>query len=65
LVSEREFPFMHSFGDVQEGKDLAYFNSLMNVSFGINMGDFAKAYQVSSGPDWKVEIRAAENSLQK
>lgn len=46
-----------TFGDVPDGKPLAYFNSLMNLSFAINMGNFSETYKISSGNKWKVAIK--------
>lgn len=48
--------FGTSFSAVAKGKVLAYVNSLLNFSVAVNMGDFARIYQVSSGPGWSVEI---------
>ena len=45
-----------TFGSVAEGNSLAYFNSLMNLSFAVNMGSFSNKYRVYSGPDWSVRI---------
>lgn len=46
-----------TFGDVPTGKALAYYNSLMNLSFAINMGNFSALHKVYSGNNWKVEIK--------
>ena len=53
-------PYVNSFGDVPAGKPLLYLNSLMQVSFAINEGNFAAVYKVSSGPEWQVMIRRAD-----
>ncbi|WP_428330166.1 SAM hydrolase/SAM-dependent halogenase family protein [Mucilaginibacter sp.] len=50
-------PYCQTFGAVAEGKPLAYLNSLLQVSFALNMGDFAKTNNVASGGDWSVEVR--------
>ena len=50
-------PYVNSFGDVPEGKPLLYLNSLMQVSFALNQGNFAAVNHVGSGPDWKVMVR--------
>lgn len=55
-VFNGEMPYAHTFGDVPEGAPLLYLNSLMNVSFALNLGDFAKKHGVSSGADWSVRI---------
>ncbi|WP_313757489.1 SAM hydroxide adenosyltransferase [Tissierella sp.] len=49
-------PFVESFGDVDEGKPMIYYNSLLNVSTAINMGNFAAQYKVSSGADWTIKL---------
>ena len=52
-----KLPFANTFGDVAEGKPLAYINSLMNFSVAINRGNFAQSFKVSSGPDWTIRIK--------
>lgn len=56
LVYQSTIPFVHTFGGVPEGKPLAYLNSLMNLAFALNMGDFAKTHQVGAGAEWRVEV---------
>jgi len=56
-VYSGDMPYGQTFGAVEKGKPLAYLNSLLQLSFALNQGDFAKTYQVSSGSDWKVEVR--------
>jgi len=56
LVYKGSMPYAQTFGGVAEGKPLAYINSLLQLSFALNMGDFAKANQVASGSDWSVEV---------
>ena len=48
--------FGNTFSDVAEGSPVAYLNSLLNLSFAINMGNFAEVYKVGSGPEWRVEV---------
>jgi hypothetical protein len=55
-VYKGEIPYSQTFGEVAEGKPLAYLNSLLQLSFALNMGDFAKAFHVESGNDWSVEV---------
>jgi S-adenosylmethionine hydrolase len=45
-----------TFGDVKEGEAVAYLNSLLNFSLGINQGSFAERYKIGSGPGWKVVV---------
>jgi S-adenosylmethionine hydrolase len=56
LVYQGAMPYSPTFGDVPKGKPLAYLNSLLQLSFAINQGDFAKTYQIASGGDWSVEV---------
>ncbi|MBL7741811.1 MAG: S-adenosyl-l-methionine hydroxide adenosyltransferase family protein [Chitinophagaceae bacterium] len=58
VVCSVRVPFVKSFGDVPEGNSLAYINSLLNLSFAINMGSFAERYGIKSGPGWSVTVRA-------
>lgn len=52
----RNIPFAHTFGEVPEGHPMAYLNSLLQFSIAINMGNFAAAHQIQSGPEWKVKV---------
>lgn len=49
-------PYEQTFGGVAKGQPLAYLNSLLQLSFALNQGDFAKTYSVASGNDWRVEV---------
>ena len=49
--------FASTFGAVAEGKPLGYINSLMNFSLAINMGNFAEAYKIGTGPDWNIGVK--------
>lgn len=51
-----ELPYAPSFGDVPEGAPLLYLNSLMNVSFALNVGDFAKRHGIGRGAEWGVRL---------
>ena len=55
-VYEGDAPYSETFGSVPEGKPLAYLNSLLQLSFALNMGSFAEAYKIGSGSDWSVEV---------
>jgi S-adenosylmethionine hydrolase len=50
-------PYAQTFGAVEKNKPLAYLNSLLQLSFALNQGDFAKTFSVGSGNDWHVEVR--------
>ena len=58
-VYSGDMPYCQTFGAVDKGKPLAYLNSLLQLSFALNQGDFAKTYAVASGNDWRVEVRPA------
>lgn len=49
-------PFGNTFGNVAEGKPLAYLNSLMQLSFALNKRSFAEKYRIASGNEWSVRI---------
>ena len=55
-VYEGDMPFLETFGSVATGKPLAYFNSLMQLSFALNQGSFADTYKIGSGQEWSVSI---------
>lgn len=55
-VFDQLIPLANTFGDVPEGRPLAYFNSLLQFSVAINMGNFATTFGIQSGPSWKVKI---------
>jgi len=49
-------PYAETFGSVGKNKPLLYLNSLMQVSFALNQGNFAAVHHISSGNDWSVVI---------
>jgi hypothetical protein len=49
-------PYMQTFGGVAKGKPLAYLNSLMQLSFALNQGNFSAVHHVYSGSEWTVEV---------
>jgi len=55
-VYSGDMPYSRTFGDVPDGKPLAYINSLLQLSFALNMGDFAKTYHIAHGGDWSIEV---------
>ncbi|WP_150539720.1 SAM hydrolase/SAM-dependent halogenase family protein [Actinobacillus vicugnae] len=55
-----KMPYKSSFGDVAEGKPLMYLNSLLNVSFALNMESFAEKYAIQSGAEWSVSIKSCQ-----
>jgi S-adenosylmethionine hydrolase len=52
----KTIPYLRTFGEVPVDSILAYSNSLLNLSFGINQGNFAATYGVASGSEWKVVV---------
>jgi S-adenosylmethionine hydrolase len=55
-VFDGAMPYVSTFGDVPEGETLLYLNSVDNVAFAINWGNFAGTYGIASGPEWRVEL---------
>ncbi|WP_221394702.1 S-adenosyl-l-methionine hydroxide adenosyltransferase family protein [Dyadobacter sp. NIV53] len=55
-VYEGVVKYVNTFGDVKEGEDVGYFNSLLFFSLGINMGSFSEKYKVYSGGEWSIEL---------
>lgn len=56
-VFNQDVEFVHTFGDVPEGKTLAYMNSLMNVSLAINRGNMADSFHINSGAEWNIVVK--------
>lgn len=56
LVWTGNIKLVNTFGDVPENDNLAYFNSQLNFSIAVNMGNFSERYKVYSGPKWSIEI---------
>ncbi|HEY4290830.1 MAG TPA: S-adenosyl-l-methionine hydroxide adenosyltransferase family protein [Puia sp.] len=52
-----EMPYMSTFGAVAVGQPLAYLNSLLQLSFALNQGNFAAANKIGSGGEWQVEVK--------
>jgi S-adenosylmethionine hydrolase len=51
-----DMPYSQTFGAVDKQQPLAYLNSLLQLSFALNQGDFAKTYSVASGSEWRVVV---------
>ncbi|WP_431214251.1 SAM hydrolase/SAM-dependent halogenase family protein [Puia sp. P3] len=56
-VYKGDMPYTSTFGSVPVGKPLAYLNSLLQLSFALNQGDFAAGNKIGSGGEWRVEVR--------
>jgi S-adenosylmethionine hydrolase len=54
---EGTMPYCNTFGAVAKGKPLLYLNSLLQVSFALNMDNFSAVHKVYSGNGWTVEVR--------
>ena len=55
-VFKGEMPYESTFGAVALGKPLVYLNSLLQLSFALNQGNFAEVNKISSGGDWTVRV---------
>ncbi|WP_207512760.1 SAM hydrolase/SAM-dependent halogenase family protein [Longitalea luteola] len=56
-VFDQDIEFVNTFGDVPEGKPLAYMNSLMNFSLAINRGNMADSFDINSGAEWNIVVK--------
>ncbi len=57
LVYQNQIIYGKSFADVRIGQPLIYINSVYRVGVAINQGSFAKAYNVSVGAQWRIELK--------
>lgn len=57
LVHSNSLRYSRSFADVSVGRGLAYINSLDNLAFAINRGNYAAAFGLERGPEWAVRVR--------
>jgi S-adenosylmethionine hydrolase len=53
---EGNMRYAETFGAVTKNKPLLYLNSLLQVSFALNMGSFSAVYKIYSGSEWTVEV---------
>lgn len=56
IVYDKTIPMLKSFGATDKGNELAFINSMMNLSFAVNQGSFAEANNIGSGTEWTVEV---------
>ena len=54
---EGSMPYAETFGTVAKGKPLLYLNSLLQVSFALNMDSFSAVHKIYSGSEWTVEVK--------
>ena len=52
-------PYVRTFGEVAEDAPLLYLNSLLNVSFALNMGSFSQKHGLASGGGWTTGVEKA------
>lgn len=57
IVFQNIIKYEISFSNVAIGETLVYINSLVMAGVAINQGDFAKAYRVGTGAEWKIEFK--------
>ncbi len=56
VVYTGSMPYESTFGAVAVGQPLAYVNSLLQLSFALNQGNFAVVNKVGSGGEWIVAV---------
>ena len=56
LVYESIVTYGHSFGDVSIGSPIVYMNSVNHMALAINQGNFADAYRIGVGNNWKISM---------
>ncbi|RCW77195.1 SAM hydrolase/SAM-dependent halogenase family protein [Saliterribacillus persicus] len=56
LIYENNVSYGKSFGAIHVGEPVLYINSLHNLAIAINQGSFAKAYDIGTGTNWKIQI---------
>lgn len=57
IVFQNIIKYEVSFSNVAIGETLVYINSLVMAAVAINQGDFAKAYRVGTGSEWKIQFK--------
>jgi S-adenosylmethionine hydrolase len=57
LMFDGEVPFVRTFAEVGIAQNLAYMNSLLNFSLGVNQGSFSERNKIYSGAEWNISIR--------
>ncbi|HVU19040.1 MAG TPA: S-adenosyl-l-methionine hydroxide adenosyltransferase family protein [Candidatus Didemnitutus sp.] len=60
VIYSGDIPYVKTFGEVLEGKSLLYVNSLMNVAFALNQGNFARDHHIDFGAEWSVRVEKAK-----
>ena len=63
---EGSVPFVNTYSDVAENKALIYLGGGNQVvTLGLNMGDFARTYNIDYGYEWKIEVERVATLLNK
>ncbi|MFZ6010531.1 MAG: SAM hydrolase/SAM-dependent halogenase family protein [Bacteroidota bacterium] len=57
VIFQGIMPYVRTFAEVPAGERLAYLNSLMNFSVGMNQENFAARHKVSSGGEWSMVVK--------
>ncbi len=57
IVYNNNLTYVRSFADVNVGESLLYVNSLDCVAIAINLGSFAKAYNIGTGIAWQIKLK--------
>jgi S-adenosylmethionine hydrolase len=56
-IFSKSITFERSFAGVDKGQPLLYVNSLENLALALNQANFAQAYNVKAGGQWRIEIQ--------
>jgi hypothetical protein len=54
IIFSGRMPLAKTFGEVPQGRVMAYFNSLMQFSIAVNQGNFADSFHIGTGPEWQI-----------
>jgi len=57
VVFDHRVPYVTTFSAVPAGQDMAYLNSLLCFSLGVNQDNFARRNHIQSGADWRIVVR--------
>ncbi len=55
-VHANHVTYVPSFASVEVGESLAYVNSLDRMAIAINRGSYARAFDISTGPNWHITL---------
>jgi S-adenosylmethionine hydrolase len=60
-VYDSKLKLVNTFGEVNLGTNVCYFNSLLNFSLAINQGNFSEKYKIFSGASWSILLSKSLN----